>query len=491
MATTEIVNIQRRAENVTIAPQQAGYSKVRIHAGTDENDNEIIYEAGDDSGAVFEIDNPFGSPQMAANILADIAGMQYQPGKAEGALIDPAAELGDSIVANNAYFGMYIRATEFGRLMKSDAEAPTQQEIEHEFGVEGSTEREYIRATRGVKAMLQVQAAEIAAKVSVEDRNTSTGFGWSLTQDQWRVGTYSGSSLNPVLTIDENGLTVYGSGTFSGEVNATSGTIGGLTISNNSISSSNGNFRVDSAGNLYATNGTFAGSVYAKNIQYGTSGGVDRGYFPGGGLSSGSVGAGKIVPYDLSTGQFVSGVNNSLGFANFSNAVFHGNDVAPYVAANFYLIQPSGSSAQYSMTLHTHTFRESSGKIYIGGADWTGGDHFFNIADTQKYKDDVSAAGVSYVTKTMNYNSSTHKYSITINVYNHNNERIYTETFYTGTNAYDAGYSAGRSSSNRGVDRIYISGVFYDDTVGIYAYHKEGGYDYARLGAGDTWDGYN
>ena len=247
----EIVNILKRAENVTVSPQQPGYSMVRIHAGTDDNNEEIIYEAGDNTGAVLEISNEFGTQQMAENILAEIAGMQYQPGKAEGALVDPAAEIGDVITANNAYFGLYIRATDFGRLMKSDVEAPTDQEIEHEFGAETSQEREYIRFTGQVKSTLRVHASEIAAKVSVESRDTETGFGWSLLSDKWTVGKYQGSTLNPVLAVDENGVQITGSGTFTGVITATGGSIGGLTINQDgSIQSANGNFKVDAAGNL-------------------------------------------------------------------------------------------------------------------------------------------------------------------------------------------------------------------------------------------------
>jgi hypothetical protein len=52
-------------------------------------------------------------------------------------------------------------------------------------------------------------------------------------------------------------------------------------------------------------------------------------------------------------------------------------------------------------SLHTHSFTANGGTITIGGADWTGTAHSFNIADTQYYKDGVSAArtaGVNSVT---------------------------------------------------------------------------------------------
>lgn len=68
---------------------------------------------------------------------------------------------------------------------------------------------------------------------------------------------------------------------------------------------------------------------------------------------------------------------------------------APGIYTNHLMIN------NYSASLHTHTFTVSGGKVTIGGADWTGADHFFNIADTQFYKNGVSAArtaGVNSVT---------------------------------------------------------------------------------------------
>lgn len=484
----EIINILKRAENIEISPIQAGYSKVRIHAGTDDNNNEIIYEAGDDTGAVLEISNEFGSQQMAENILAEVAGVKYQPGKAEGALVDPAAEIGDAINANNAYFGLYIRTTEFGKLMKSDVEAPTDQEIEHEFGAETSQEREYIRFTRQVKSTLRVHSAEIAAKVSIEDRNSETGFGWSLTNNQWRVGKYQGNTLTPVFTVNEDGVYIVGSGEFTGTITATGGTIGGLKITNNSIESANGAFKVDSAGNLTASSGTFAGAVYASNIKSDAVNGYG-GYFNGGGISSGSIAGGKIVPYDITTAQTSGGINTSLGYANFSNAVFNRLDTAPYVEAGgiysgFYFVNQGG--AYYSMSMHTHTFRESNGKIHIEGADWTGADHSFSIADTQTYRDGVSAAAPSYITNTTNYNSSTHKYYITVDVHDGTGATALSKRIETGTNAYDAGYSAGRSSVPEPHYAVFEVRAISPSGAYVYIYSSETGL--MRLYEGDTFD---
>jgi len=497
----EVFNILKRADNVTVAQQQAGYSMVRIHAGTDDNNNEIIYEAGDETGAVLEISNEFGTQQMAEDILSEISGLQYQPGKAEGALVDPAAEIGDVITANNAYFGLYIRATDFGRLMKSDVEAPTDQEIEHEFGAETSQEREYIRFTGQVKSTLKVHSAEIAAKVSIEDRNAETGFGWSLTNNQWRVGKYSGSTLNPVFTVDENGVYIVGSGSFTGTITANGGTIGGLKITNNSIESANGAFKVDSDGNITANSGTFKGDVYAGNIKYGVgAGGVNYGTFSGAGLSGGSVGAGKIVANDLTTGQFSSGVTTSLGYANFSNAVFQASDKAPYARIGTIIadtVTVNKGATAYDIVGHTHKFTEANGKVYIEAADLTGAAHSFKIADTQAYKDGVSAVYISATSGTSYSNSADRSCNVTgSNVY-YTSQMVYgrilatlsngnQQTIYIGMDASKA-YAAGRSSAPAPKYAVFtVQAISASQGGTVYIYSDETGL--MRLREGQQFD---
>ena len=496
----EVFNILKRAENVTVAQQQAGYSMVRIHAGTDDNNNEIIYEAGEETGAVLEISNEFGTQQMAEDILAEIAGVQYQPGKADGALIDPAAEVGDVVTANNAYFGIYIRATEFNRLMKSDVEAPTDEEIEHEFGAETSEEREYIRFTGQVKSTLKVHAAEIAAKVSVEERNAETGFGWSLRNDRWAVGKYSGSTLTPVMTVDENGVYIVGSGSFTGTITANGGTIGGLKITNNSIESANGAFKVDAAGNITATSGTFKGDVYAGNIKYGTgSGGVNYGTFSGAGLSGGSVGAGKIVPYDLTTGQFSGGVNTSLGYADlFNSATQLGTGTMPnyFYAKSINATSFFGGSymvdqnSQWDLVTHKHALTcDENGNVSCGPArsgSASGGN--FNIADTAFFKSRISAATIgSGNISVIKYSSSTDWGNKTVsrgNAYYYGGYLYATlkvtfdngsyKTFNVPIDATDA-VNAGRANAANSVDVSY-SGGSYDIWIDRWAYDSRRGY---------------
>lgn len=65
----------------------------------------------------------------------------------------------------------------------------------------------------------------------------------------------------------------------------------------------------------------------------------------------------------------------------------------------------AGDNKEYDVYDHTHSFTEKDGNIYIGKADRTGTPHFFKIAATKKYIDDVAAAkaGVAYTSFTLDY----------------------------------------------------------------------------------------
>lgn len=164
MATTTH-NVLKRADNLNISSEFLGYSKVVIYAGQDEEGNEIVYSAGDDSGRTLEIKNEWATPEMAENILVKIRGFQYQPYEASGALLDPSAEIGDGVTVNDIYSGVYIKATTYGKQIRSDISAPQDEQIEHEFTVESATDRTYSRFVKQTKSMIRATATQIQMEV--------------------------------------------------------------------------------------------------------------------------------------------------------------------------------------------------------------------------------------------------------------------------------------------------------------------------------------
>ena len=356
----ESFNLLRRVRSLDIAPELVGYSGVVIFAGQDDDGNNIEYLAGDRTGTVLEITNEWGSQAQADAIYRKIRGFKYQPYKAGGTSIDPSAEIGDAVTVSDIYSGVFAKKTTFGRHIRTDLEAPSKEEVEHEFQIQSPTNRQYERFTRSVRASLSITASKIAAevedrksednllratlnihaqeieaKVSKEVGNDSSNFWWKLLSDRWNVGTGS----KTVFSVDKDGAYV------DGEIRATTGKIGNWDINSNYLSyggqiwggdhtmgayiGQSGiqlgkNFKVDMQGNLTASSGTFSGNVYAGNIQYGGS----AGYMSGGGISSGSISGNRLVANTVSTAYTSSGINTSLGYADFSNGVFNGYNTA-------------------------------------------------------------------------------------------------------------------------------------------------------------------
>ncbi len=347
----------RKFESV---PQFVGYTRVVLQVSDD-----IEYSAGTDTGRTLTLVNPWGTQQLAEAILAQVKGFAYQPYSASGAIVDAAAELGDAVSVNGIYSGVYELVRRYGGVQLADLSAPSDEEIDHEYPYKSPQDRTVNRQLREVRASLLIQADRIAAEVS-ERKNayetlssaltvqaskidakvsksggSSSSFGWALDEKSWTLR----SNNTVVLAATKDGVEI------TGKITATSGKIGGFDITKDSLSYNNHtwggtntsgiyigpngiqfgkNFKVDMQGNLTASSGTFSGNVYAGNIQYGGS----AGYMSGGGISSGSIYGNRLVGNTVTTAYTSSGINASLGYADFANGVFNGWNTASSIYAN-------------------------------------------------------------------------------------------------------------------------------------------------------------
>ena len=375
---SDVLNLRKEITAFNKSERFDAYSKIIINVNDD-----LFYEAGDNTGRTLTLSCPWGTQAMANNLLAQMRGFSYQPYSAEGAMLDPASELGDGVNVNGVYSGIYRMNTNFNSHCAADISAPSDEEIDYEYQYRSKQQREVIRKNKyfttqlsiqqnkitaeveerksdikTVKSTLEVQSSQIVAKVNKVQENTSTTFGWALETDSWRI--FAGSST--VLKATKDGLEV------KGKITATSGTIGGFTINSNDISYNNqtwggtnttgiyigisgiqlGNkFKVDNAGNLHAYSGTFEGSVNAGNIRYGDS----YGTFDGGGISGSSISGSRLKEYTIDTSRVSSGISLSLGKAGSAYSVTHGGTQA---------------STLSGATVYAGTLRVSS-QFYFGG----------------------------------------------------------------------------------------------------------------------------
>ena len=389
------VNILRNMVSFDKAEQFDGFSKVVIIVS-----DEIEYSAGVDTGKTLTLNCPWGTQEIANNILQSIKGFQYQPMTAENALVDPSVEIGDGISANGVYSGVYSLETKFNSNLPTTVSAPADEELYEERTYVPKSEREVTRKfldfqsqfriqdgkisaeveerksdTKTIRATLEVQSGQITAKVNKNDGSSST-FGWALETASWRI--FSGS--NTVLKADKNGLEV------KGVIRATSGEIGGFKITSNSLTYNNQTWggtnstgiyigpqgvqcgskengvQITNNGYLYAENGEFRGSVRAGNIQYGGS----AGYFSGSGISSASILGNRMVANTISTAYTSSGINASLGRADYSYNICTGVTTAEKIFAN--QIQSNGRLSGntlfvggYGVTTKSVSFEDQAG----------------------------------------------------------------------------------------------------------------------------------
>ena len=353
MSEVNTTFLGRRMRSFRSSPEFDGFSKVVIIVS-----DEIEYAAGTDSGRTLRLTCPWGTPEMAQNILESVRGFQYQPYTAEGAMIDPAVELGDGVTANNVYGGIYTKKIKFGSLLTATVAAPEDEEINHEYPYKSKPNKEITREAKMLRASLAVEAARITAEVAerksavetltsmleiqatqIEAKVSKTGgdassFEWNMT-DAYMLWKANGRKI---FNLDKNGAEVYG------KITATSGRIGGFDILSNYLSYNNQTWggtnstgiyagpqgiqcgsaatgvQITSNGYLYAEHGEFRGSVRAGNIQYGGN----NGYFSGGGISSGSISGNRLVGGTITTAYTSSGINAALNDGTWAANILSG-----------------------------------------------------------------------------------------------------------------------------------------------------------------------
>ena len=372
---SDVINVRKSLSSLEKQDTFNGYSKVVVVVS-----DELEYSSGTDSGRTLTLDCPWGTQKMAEDILSRIQGFQYQPYTADGAHIDPAAEIGDGFAATkaagNLYSGIYSKNVSHGALYTANVSAPGGEKINYKYEYKTPTQRKIERHYSEMKSTFKVQADQISAEVSarieqgdeltsrldiqsdqISARVTKTGgssssFGWELLDDSWTVK----ANNTTVFQITKSGAEV------RGKITALSGKIGGFDIQSDYLSYNNqvwngtnsrgiyigingiqcgseaNGVQITPTGNLYAENGYFRGSVSAGMIDYGGN----DGYLDGSGLASHSVYGSEIGYNTISTAYTSGGINTSLGYADFANGVFNGWNTASYVdtsvlfASSFY-----------------------------------------------------------------------------------------------------------------------------------------------------------
>lgn len=158
-------------------------------------DDENYYEAGTGTN-VMEVSCPYGSQQMANDILAALQGYSYQPATAGDALLDPAAEFGDAMTVDGLYTVIANMDITFDQLMTSDVGAPGEQEIESEYPYQSQQTTETNRKLAQTRSLITKTAEEI--NLSVENLEEEMGQTLRVAADGVTITNAQGDTL----TID-------------------------------------------------------------------------------------------------------------------------------------------------------------------------------------------------------------------------------------------------------------------------------------------------
>lgn len=318
------IPLGQEVESFDVSPQFNGYSGIEIPK--DDGTSSLV---GNRTGRVISI--PGITETQAQNILTELqsTAFQYQPHETQGALLNPAAELGDGVTINNTYSGIYKMSKRFSPLMQADVSAPQDEELDHEYPFEPKQDRVYQRALAENKSQIsltqeQIQSevtratnsenqlrssitqtatninAEVSKKVTANTGPTSQNtFGWNLKSDSWTL--YSGGKT--VFYATKDGVEV------TGRITAKSGIIGGFTIGPNSITTNGQTWNGHTTGIYIGNNGIQLGSL-------------DGGYFWA--SAKGTViaknmqltGTLKIGGVEITASALRSGAASAYGWAN-------------------------------------------------------------------------------------------------------------------------------------------------------------------------------
>ncbi|MBR4475012.1 MAG: hypothetical protein IKS55_15430 [Oscillospiraceae bacterium] len=287
-AASADVTIGTSCRRLSNAPALAACTGVKL---VKEDGTE--YTAGTTSGYVYEAKSPWATQAAANALLARMSGFVYRPFAAEGAIINPAAEIGDTISENNLLSSLFSCDINFDSMCAANIEAPGYEELDHEYPYESSENRVFNRKMNNFQSELTLQAQAIAAKVSRVGGDAHT-FGWYLDADHFSLA----SNGQTVMYVDDEGLTV------NGTVNATAGNIGGCTIQN---------------GTLHVEN---------ANIDNLNAGKITSGTLPTGRIGLQSITGAKIADETLASGHLIDGaaVNRVIGNSavSYSKTSFQG-----------------------------------------------------------------------------------------------------------------------------------------------------------------------
>ena len=215
-----------RMAQLDTSPSLAPVSKVILAV-----DSENAYIAGDDTGRTIEVTCPYGTQEMANNILSALSSYTYTPAMAQDAILDPAAEIGDGLTMGGVYTVLAQSTLTFDGLMTSDAGAPGQAEQESEYKYQSPVIADINWQLAETRSLISKTSEEILLQVENELKGLSSRFSVQLQQIQSQVTGLNGQVSSITQKVDNITLSVSNGSTSS----SISLSVGGVVVSSQNI----------------------------------------------------------------------------------------------------------------------------------------------------------------------------------------------------------------------------------------------------------------
>lgn len=233
------IYIGANAASLEKSPALTPYTGVTVFTINADGDR-IGYSAGIvdgvNAGRVLEIECPWPTQTMADDLYNRVApasggtraGYIYQPYSASGALLDPAAELGDAIIIGDVYGVLARQDTDHTGGGAADIGAENVDDIDDEYPYQNPVARS-INALRSATAELRVNAENIEARVDGAEGDISS---ISIAVDGIHAQVTDAQGNYTVLNQTATGVIVKGNG---GEIVINGGQFKAGTVTADSV----------------------------------------------------------------------------------------------------------------------------------------------------------------------------------------------------------------------------------------------------------------
>lgn len=259
------IELGRDVQSFSKTDAYAPISRVTI---TDDAGND--FTAGNDTGRALELGCPWATQTMANDLLTKFQGNVYRPFTASGAMLDPAAELGDTVSCNGVESILGEMDTIYDALCASDISAPGDQDVNHEYEYSDATTRELKRKlTLGANYYGTTITRQNGLEI-VKTNGETTKSRVKLNSD---VLAFYDDDGNEALYFDTNEGTYKFAGVLNVSDNFTVDKDGTVSIKQGSIriggTAAAPVFKVDENGNLTATSADLAGVLRSAQLFFG------------------------------------------------------------------------------------------------------------------------------------------------------------------------------------------------------------------------------